>query len=170
MKVRKSSFFFLVFLLTAFGVDARQYALVIVDETNGAILHAENPDMRTYPASLAKIMTLYLVFEKLSSGELQLNQRLMVSARAARRPPSKLGLKRGQKIRVKDAINALITKSANDVATVVAEAISGTETRFASLMKRETLIHVCLFFLSTRGTDTYSCRFLKQIFKLIFKV
>ncbi|MEK9848532.1 MAG: D-alanyl-D-alanine carboxypeptidase family protein, partial [Rhodospirillaceae bacterium] len=136
MKVRISSFFLLVFLLTAFGVDARQYALIIVDETNGAILHAENPDMRTYPASLAKIMTLYLVFEKLSSGELELNQRLQVSARAARRPPSKLGLKRGQKIRVKDAINALITKSANDVATVVAEAISGTETRFASLMTK----------------------------------
>jgi len=134
--VRISSFFLLVFLLTAFEVDARQYALIIVDETNGAILHAENPDMRTYPASLAKIMTLYLVFEKLSSGELELNQRLMVSARAARRPPSKLGLKRGQKIRVKDAINALITKSANDVATVVAEAISGTETRFASLMTK----------------------------------
>lgn len=134
--MRISSLFLLVFLLTAFGVDARQYALVIVDETNGAILHAENPDMRTYPASLAKIMTLYLVFEKLSSGELELNQRLQVSARAARRPPSKLGLKRGQKIRVKDAINALITKSANDVATVVAEAISGTETRFASLMTK----------------------------------
>ena len=105
-KLRISSIFLLMFLFTAFTADARQYASIIVDETNGSILHAENPDMRTYPASLAKIMTLYLIFEQLSNGQLRPNQRLEVSARAANRPPSRLGLKRGQKITVKDAINA----------------------------------------------------------------
>mgnify|MGYP002820295590 CR=1 FL=1 len=134
--LRSSPIFTLMLLFIAFTADARQYASIIVDETNGSILHAENPDMRTYPASLAKIMTLYLIFEQLSNGQLGPNQRLEVSARAANRPPSRLGLKRGQKIRVKDAINALITKSANDVATVVAEAISGTEKQFAILMTK----------------------------------
>ena len=134
--MRISSIFLLVFLFTAPAVGARQYAAIIVDATNGSILHAENPDMRTYPASLAKIMTLYLVFEQLTKGQLRLHQRLKVSAKAAKRPPSRLGLKRGQKIRVKDAINALITKSANDVATVVAEAIGGNEKQFAILMTK----------------------------------
>ena len=135
-KLRIFSIFLLMFLFTAFTADARQYASIIVDETNGSILHAENPDMKTYPASLAKIMTLYLVFEQLNNRQLGLHQRLQVSAKAANRPPSRLGLKRGQKIKVKDAINALITKSANDVATVVAEAISGTEKQFAILMTK----------------------------------
>ncbi len=113
---------------------ARQYAAMIVNEENGAVLHAENPDVKTHPASLAKMMTLYLVFEKLKSGDLKLSQRIRVSRTAAKRPSSRLGLKKGQLISVQDAIRALIIKSANDVATVIAEAISGDEIRFANLM------------------------------------
>jgi D-alanyl-D-alanine carboxypeptidase len=113
---------------------ARQYAAMIVNEENGAVLHAENPDVKTHPASLAKMMTLYLVFEKLKSGDLKLSQRIPVSRTAAKRPSSRLGLKKGQLISVQDAIRALIIKSANDVATVIAEAISGDEIRFANLM------------------------------------
>jgi D-alanyl-D-alanine carboxypeptidase len=113
---------------------ARQYAAMIVNEENGAVLHAENPDVKTHPASLAKMMTLYLVFEKLKSGDLKLSQRIRVSGTAAKRPSSRLGLKKGQLISVQDAIKALIIKSANDVATVIAEAISGDEIRFANLM------------------------------------
>ena len=126
---------FLVYFAAGLAVaEARQYAAMIVDERSGKVLHAENPDMKTHPASLAKIMTLYLVFEQLRAGKITMSKRLPVSAPAARRPPSKLGLRKGQSITVRNAISALITKSANDVATVVAEAVSGTETRFAALM------------------------------------
>ena len=115
------------------GLAAR-YAAVIVEENTGKILHAVNPDLRTYPASLTKMMTLYLVFEKLKAGKLLLNQRLKVSQRAARRPKSRLGLKKGHHITVRQAIGALITKSANDVATVIAEKLGGSESQFSRLM------------------------------------
>jgi len=113
---------------------AARYAALIVDERTGAVLHAANPDSRVYPASLTKMMTLYLVFESLKANRVRLNQALPVSRRAAKRPQSKLGLRFGQKITVRDAIGALVTKSANDVATVVAEAFGGTEERFAEMM------------------------------------
>lgn len=121
-------------LLALHPAQARQYAAMIVDERTGKVLHAENPDLRVYPASLTKIMTLYMVFEKLQAGELKINQRLTASRRASRRPPSKLRLKAGDTITVRNAIQALITKSANDVATVIAESISGSESRFGILM------------------------------------
>mgnify|MGYP003642246197 CR=1 FL=1 len=113
---------------------AARYASLIVDERTGAVLHAVNPDSRVYPASLTKMMTLYLVFESLKANRIGLNQALPVSARAAKRPSSKLGLRVGQTITVRDSIGALVTKSANDVATVVAEALGGTEERFAEMM------------------------------------
>jgi len=125
---------FLLTLALAVPVQARTYAAIVVDEKSGNVLHAVNPDHRVYPASLAKMMTLYLVFEALASKKLTLDQQLTVSERAARRPPSKLRLKPGRTISVQDAIAALITKSANDVATVVAEALAGTEERFAEFM------------------------------------
>lgn len=113
---------------------ARRYASIIVDEKTGTVLHAANPDSRIQPASLTKMMTLYIVFEALRSKRMTLETELTVSKRAARRPSSRLGLKKGQTISVRDIIGALITKSANDAATVVAESLAGTETRFAQIM------------------------------------
>ena len=117
--------------------EARRYASIVIDASNGRVLHAENPDRKAYPASLTKIMTLYMVFEALESGKLTMNSKLKVSRRAARMPPSKLGLWAGQTIKVKDAMLALMTKSANDVAVAVAEALGGTESNFARLMTRQ---------------------------------
>ena len=114
--------------------EARRYASIVIDAGTGEVLHADKADRRAYPASLTKMMTLYLLFEAVDQGRLGLNQKLPVSRRAAGMPPSKLGLKRGQSIRVKDAIKALVTKSANDVAVVVAEALGGSEQKFARLM------------------------------------
>jgi len=127
---------FIGFFLSATSSSARQYAAIIVDEFTGRVLHAEYPDVKTYPASLTKIMTLYLVFEQLRAGKFTMLTKLRVSAQAASSPPSKLGLKVNRSITVRNAIRALITKSANDVATAVAEAISGTEPRFAILMTK----------------------------------
>lgn len=126
-----------VVLLNADAAEARRYASIVIDASNGQVLHADNPDRKAYPASLTKIMTLYMVFEALESGKLTMNSKLKVSKRAARMPPSKLGLRSGQTIKVRDAVMALVTKSANDVAVVVAEAIGGTESNFARMMTRE---------------------------------
>jgi D-alanyl-D-alanine carboxypeptidase len=111
-----------------------RYASIVVDADTGQVLHAVNADTRNYPASLTKMMTLYLVFEALEKGTLTLDQRLPVSKRAAGMPPSKLGVDAGDSITVEDAILALTTKSANDVAVVVAEALGDTEIAFAKLM------------------------------------
>lgn len=112
------------------------YASFVMDARTGEVLHARNADTRNFPASLTKIMTLFMVFEALESGRLKLDQALPVSRRAAGQAPSKLGLKVGQTITVRNAIGALSVKSANDVATVVAEAIGGTEIKFAQMMTR----------------------------------
>lgn len=113
---------------------ASKYAALVMDVESGKILFSRHADARRHPASLTKIMTLYMVFDALESGKLSMNQRIPVSARAAGQPCSCLGLRRGDTIRVKDAILALVTKSANDVATAVGEAIGGTEYRFAVAM------------------------------------
>lgn len=110
------------------------YASFVMDAHTGEVLYARNADTRNFPASLTKIMTLFMVFEALDKGKLRLDQRLPVSKRAAGQTPSKLGLKVGQTITVEAAIRALSVKSANDVATVVAEAIGGTEIKFAQMM------------------------------------
>ena len=126
----------LVFAL-AFGVAGgaqARYASIVIDYDTGRVLHETNADTRNYPASLVKMMTLYLAFEALDRGDLKLDQRLKVSRRAAGMPASKLGLRRGERITVKTAILALVTKSANDAAVVVAEALAGRETKFARLM------------------------------------
>jgi len=114
-----------------------RYAAIVLDADTGRVLHAANPDTRNYPASLTKMMTLYLVFDALESGQLKLKQRLPVSARAAGMSPSKLGVKRGESITVETAILALVTKSANDAAVVVAEYLGGTEAKFARLMTKK---------------------------------
>lgn len=116
------------------GSAKARYASIVVDAGTGEILHQVNADTPNYPASLTKMMTLYLAFQALESGKLKMDQKLPVSRRAAGISPSKLGLRRGQSIRVKDAILALVTKSANDAAVVLAEALGGTEIKFALKM------------------------------------
>ena len=113
------------------------YASIVVDADTEKVLRSRNADTRNYPASLVKIMTLYMTFEALESGRFDMKTRLKVSKRAAGQPPSILGLKRGQSITVREAIMALVTKSANDAATVLAEALGGTEWKFAQLMTRK---------------------------------
>lgn len=111
-----------------------KYASLVVDADSGEILHATNEETRNYPASLTKMMTLYMIFDRLERKRWSLATKLKVSRRAARQPASKLGLRAGSTITVKQAILALATKSANDVATTVAENISGRERNFALKM------------------------------------
>ena len=125
------------FILSTPAINAaaqEKYASIVINAETDEVLHARFADERRYPASLTKVMTLYMLFDALESGELKLNDRLRVSANADRQPASDLGVKRGSTIKVQDAINALVTKSANDVAVVVAERLGGTEDRFAALM------------------------------------
>ena len=117
--------------------QAAPYADIVVDANSGAVLHATNPDARRHPASLTKIMTLYLLFEQLEAGKLKLDSALKVSAEAAGQTPTKLGLKPGSTLAVEDAIKGMVTRSANDAAVVVAEAIAGNEDDFAKLMTRK---------------------------------
>ncbi|MFD1696543.1 D-alanyl-D-alanine carboxypeptidase family protein [Roseibium aestuarii] len=113
---------------------ARGYSELVVDLGTGRELHAVAADEARYPASLTKMMTLYLLFDEVAQGRLTLNSPLSVSAHAAAQPPSRLGLKAGDTITVEDAARAMAVKSANDVAVVVAEAISGSEEAFARKM------------------------------------
>jgi len=126
-------------LLTLFSAHPAlaKYASIIVDVDTGVVLHEVNADTRNYPASLTKMMTLYITFEALGDGRFTLDQKLRVSKRASGQAPSKLGLKVGETITVHDSILAMITKSANDVATVIAESLGGDETNFASMMTRK---------------------------------
>src|SRR3954469_11591717 len=117
--------------------DSPQFASIIVDGNSGATLSANNPDGVRHPASLTKIMTLYLLFEQLERGKLKLDSELDVSQHASEQAPTKLGLKPGQTIRVEDAIKGLVTRSANDASVVIAEAIAGDEDDFAKLMTRK---------------------------------
>jgi D-alanyl-D-alanine carboxypeptidase len=110
------------------------YASIVVDANSGATMQASNADSTRHPASLTKIMTLYLLFERLQAGKIKLDSQMPVSEHAAAMAPSKLGLKSGESIDVGTAIRAIVTKSANDVAVVVAEAIGGNELEFARLM------------------------------------
>lgn len=107
---------------------------IIIDAQSGNILYADNAEELRYPASLTKLMTLYIAFNALETGKLKLTDKLKVSHTAASRSPSKLGLPAGSYIDVKTIIEALIVKSANDCATVLAEALSPTEADFAKLM------------------------------------
>src|SRR5438874_13344328 len=116
---------------------AAPYADIVIDANSGTILHATNPDARRHPASLTKIMTLYLLFEQLEAGKLKLDSALKVSSEAAGQAPTKLGLKPGSTLVVEDAIKGMVTRSANDAAVVVAEAIAGSESDFAKLMTRK---------------------------------
>ncbi len=113
--------------------DAK-YAGIVVDAKTGKVLYSEDADSLRYPASLTKMMTLYLTFEALESGRISLDSRVPVSAHAASEPPTKLGVRPGGTVTVEQAIKALITRSANDMATALAEFVGGSEPRFAQLM------------------------------------
>ncbi|WP_229199838.1 D-alanyl-D-alanine carboxypeptidase family protein, partial [Bradyrhizobium acaciae] len=114
-----------------------QFASIIVDGNTGSVLTANSPDGLRHPASLTKIMTLYLLFERLDSGKMKLDTEMPVSEHASEQDPTKLGLRPGQTIRVEDAIKGLVTRSANDAAVVIAEAIGGSEDDFARMMTRK---------------------------------
>lgn len=111
-----------------------RYGAIVMDYDNGSVLYGVNPDRRSYPASLTKVMTLYLLFDALEQGKMRLDSTMQVSSHASAQAPSKLGLAAGERISVEDAVLALVTKSANDVAVVIAEALGGSEDRFADLM------------------------------------
>lgn len=115
---------------------AAPYAAFVVDARSGKVLHAENADARLHPASLTKMMTLYIAFEAIEHGEISLDDLVTISRNAANEPPSKLGLKSGQKIRLRYLIRAAAVKSANDAATAIGEAIEGSEAAFARRMNR----------------------------------
>jgi D-alanyl-D-alanine carboxypeptidase len=107
---------------------------IVVDGNTGAVLRTSNPDGSRHPASLTKIMTLYLLFERLEERTIKLDTQLRVSEHAAKQAPTKLGLSPGQTIAVEDAIKAVVTKSANDAAVTIAENLGGDEVKFAKLM------------------------------------
>jgi len=119
------------------SANAAKFAAMVVDGHTGKILYSRNGNSLRYPASLTKIMTLYLLFDQLEQGKLKETTRLKVSKFAAAQAPSKIGLKPGSTIAVKDAIMALVTKSANDIAVVIAEHIGGTEANFARMMTKK---------------------------------
>lgn len=111
-----------------------KYAAIVVDANTGEVLYAKRADALRYPASITKVMTLYLAFEAISEGRLKPTDLITVSARAASQPPTKLGLAAGEQITVDDAMKAIAVKSANDMAVALAEHMGGTEQRFAALM------------------------------------
>jgi D-alanyl-D-alanine carboxypeptidase len=114
------------------------FEAIVLDAATGQVLSEANADAATYPASLTKMMTLYLTFEALNAGRLRLDQYLPVSAEAASRQPSKLGLSAGESVLVRDLILGIVTKSANDAAVVLAEALGGgSEAAFAEMMTRK---------------------------------
>jgi D-alanyl-D-alanine carboxypeptidase len=114
-----------------------QFSSIIVDANSGATLASNSPDGVRHPASLTKIMTLYLLFERMESGKMTLDTEMPVSEHASEQDPTKLGLRPGQTLRVEDAIKGIVTRSANDAAVVIAEAIGGDEDDFAKMMTRK---------------------------------
>lgn len=137
MKVRMFFSFMLAAVVSTFAWGADYRAALVADMDTGRVLYQENQNVPNYPASLTKIMTLYLTFDALENGRLHLDDYLIVSQNAAAAAPVKLGLAAGSKIRVEDAIIAVAVYSANDVARVLAENLKGgKEETFASLMTR----------------------------------
>ena len=114
-----------------------RYASIVMDAETGQILSQSNPDKQLYPASLTKVMTLLLTFEALENGTLTLRDRVPMTKRAVNMSPSKIGLPLGASMKVEDAIYALVTKSANDVAVALGEKIGGNEPYFATMMTRK---------------------------------
>ncbi|MEL6691041.1 MAG: D-alanyl-D-alanine carboxypeptidase family protein [Pseudomonadota bacterium] len=115
---------------------AAPYAAMVIDARSGEVLHSRNADTRLHPASLTKMMTLYIAFQAVENGEISLDTTVKISAKAAAEPPSKLGLRAGSRIKLRYLIRAAAVKSANDAATAIGEAISGSEAAFARRMNR----------------------------------
>ena len=113
---------------------APKYAGIVVDANTGKVLYSDDPDGLRYPASLTKMMTLYMTFEALEAGRIRLDSKVPISANAAKEPPSKLGVRAGGSVTVDQAIKALVTRSANDIATALGEFVGGSEARFAQMM------------------------------------
>ncbi len=126
-------------LLLVSELSYGQHAEIIIDAENGSVLHEINASHSWFPASLTKVMTLYMTFDALKSGQIGLTDTLVTSRHAALQPNSKLGLRQGETLSVQDAILALITRSANDAAVVLAEHLGGTEENFA--VKMSTMAH-----------------------------
>ncbi len=114
----------------------QKYAAMVMDARSGEILHSENANKRLHPASLTKMMTLYVVFQAVENGEISLDKKVKISRHAASEPPSKLYLRSGQKVKLRYLIRAAAVKSANDAATALGEAIEGSEAAFARRMNR----------------------------------
>ncbi len=127
----------LLIVLPSAAVAANIYASIVVEAETGRVLHEAYADSKRYPASLTKMMTLYMLFEALEQGKLTLDTPMKVSRRAAGQAPTRLGFAPGSTVTVVDAINALVTKSANDVAAVVAEHLAGKEYLFAVKMTKK---------------------------------
>lgn len=123
-------------LMVPLSAMAAPYAALVMDARSGKVLHARNADTRLHPASLTKMMTLYIAFEAVQNGEISMDTLVKVSSHAASEPPSKLGLRTGQKIKLRYLVRAAAVKSANDAATAIGEAISGSEAAFARRMTR----------------------------------
>ncbi|MBV8926879.1 MAG: serine hydrolase [Bradyrhizobium sp.] len=119
------------------GSSSPQFSSIIVDGNSGTVLTSTSPDGLRHPASLTKVMTLYLLFERLDAGKISLDTEMPVSAHAADQDPTKLGLRAGQTLRVEDAIKGMVTRSANDAAVVVGEFLGGNEDDFARMMTRK---------------------------------
>lgn len=119
------------------GFRPSRFAAISVDSASGRTLFARNADAKRYPASLAKVMTLYVAFDEIEAGRLRMGDRIKVSPRAAAQPPTKLGLRAGERLTVREAIDAIAVKSANDVAVALAEHIGGSEAEFARRMNRK---------------------------------
>lgn len=116
---------------------AARYAAIVIDADSGRVVHETESTQRWYPASLTKVMTMYMTFSALQSGDLRLNDTVFVSPHAAQQPSSKLGLRSGQSLTVEQAIMAVTTRSANDAAVVLAERLGGTESNFAAMMTQQ---------------------------------
>ena len=134
--VSRGAILVLALLFLGAAAQALEHATLVMDARTGKVLKAENADTRVYPASLTKMMTLYIVFDQIRQGRLSLDQKIPVSANAAAEPPSKLGLKAGQKIELRYLIRAAAIKSANDAATAMGDYIGGSEEGFAALMNQ----------------------------------
>ena len=143
--IKKSKFYYIIvfslILLIAIIFNSQtyansKYASIIIEEHSGKVLYSRYASQLRHPASMTKVMTLYVVFEEIQKGNLNNNSRITFSKRASGQPPSKLGIKQGHSISLKQAMLALVTKSANDVATAIAEKVSGSEINFAKRMTK----------------------------------
>ncbi|WP_424932215.1 serine hydrolase [Amaricoccus macauensis] len=126
----------IIIVLWAGLAQAAQYAALVMDARTGKVVHSRNADTQLHPASLTKMMTLYIVFDQVRQGRLSLDQKIRISSNAASEPPSKLGLRAGQSIELRYLIRAAAVKSANDAATAMGEAVAGSESAFTDLMNK----------------------------------